>query len=424
MATFTPVQSQSYLLASNASIGDVTMTLSSLKDIDGNLLQMADFGTVGTGTVEPNSGSSEEQIIFTGVTQNANGTATLTGISSVAFKTPYTQTSGFLKSHAGNSTFVLSDTAYLYSLYGNLDNTQTWTGSNTFNVSPFIPTVSSSQTTQAASIGYVNSFAILGAAKASNTVFGITELSVAATTASVPIAVGTNDPRVPTASEALALAGNSGTPSNLNSYVTQNGLQNGSEFYALTTGSSTAFAVSYSPTPVGYVTGEIIKFKTNVASGSSPTINKNSLGAKSLYKMGLTGTTPLAIGDLGTNQINIAEYDGGAYQLLNPTANGIPAYTTGLGAWGNATADGAGHQVTTDGFLVGYATETTTSLVTVTIKSDSASTPTTIRMIAATQTATSGAGQTAFMCPVRKNDYYSITVTGDSGITSFFIPIT
>lgn len=192
MSQFFPIQAQAFLLYGNgANIGDTSIVLSSFKDIDGSVITMQ--GTVMTGTIEPNSGSSEEQIIFTGVTQNPNGTATITGVKSVAFKTPYTQTTGVVKSHAGNTTFVLSDTAYLYTQYPSLGNDQVFSGSNTFTLAPFVPTVSSSQTSQAASIGYVNSFLSTGAPKASNTVFGITELSIAAATASVPIAVGVNN---------------------------------------------------------------------------------------------------------------------------------------------------------------------------------------------------------------------------------------
>lgn len=315
-----PVQSQPfYLYGSGVVIGNTTMVLSSLLDINGNLLTMSNFGTVGTGTVEPGNGSLEEQIIFTGITQNANGTATLTGISSVGFESPYTLTSGFTKNHFGNVTFTLSDTAYLYSQYANLGASNTFTGTDTFTISPFIPTVSSSQTTQAASIGYVNSVSVgAGAVKASNTVFGISELSVAPVTASVPIAVGQNDPVLPTASEALALVGDGGTPSSLNTYITQQGLQAGSEIFAIATGGSIAYAISLNPVATGYVKGERVFFQVTNASGTSPTLNKNSLGAKSLYKWGSTGTQNLAVGDLGTNQMCIAEYDGGGYQVLSP----------------------------------------------------------------------------------------------------------
>lgn len=338
-----PIQAQSFLVYGNGVvIGNTSITLASFNDINGTAIPFQ--GTVMTGTLEPNNGTSEEQIIFTGITTNTNGTVTLTGVSSVGFASPYTLTTGVVKNHAGGVTFALADTAYLYSQYANLQSTQTFTGTNTFNVAPFIPTVTSSQTTQAASIGYVNSVSVgAGAVKASNTVFGISELTVAPATASVPLAVGDNDPRVPTASEALALIGDGGVPSNTNTYITQSGSQIGTEQFAIATGGSVAYAVSLTPTPTGYVKGERVYFQANVASGTSPTINKNTLGAKSLYKQISSGTTPLTIGDLGTNQMCVAEYDGGAYQLLSPTANtptSTPKYSNGQTTRDTSTTSG------------------------------------------------------------------------------------
>lgn len=320
MAQLLPIQTQPFTLYGNGCvIGNTSVILTSFNDIDGNPISFQ--GTIMTGTIEPSSGSNEEQIVFTGLTRNSNGTVTLTGVSSVTFASPYTQTSGVLKSHFGNTTFTLSDTAFLYSQYASLGANNTFTGTDTFVISPIIPTVSSSQTNQAASVGYVNAIAISGSPKATSLIYGISRLSTAPTLASDPIAVADDDLRVPTLSQAQALPGDGGVPSSSNLYVTQQGLQNGSEFYALTTGSSTAYAISYSPTPSGYVTGELIKFKSHVASGISPTINKNSLGAKSLYKMISSGTTALSIADLGTNQMCVAEYDGGGYQLISSIAN-------------------------------------------------------------------------------------------------------
>src|SRR6185312_12120855 len=79
----------------------------------------ADLGDWCYMTLEPNNGTQEEAIQFTGVTQNANGTATLTGVSSVGFKYPYTVTSGLSKSHAGGITCIISNDA---ALYGNIIN--------------------------------------------------------------------------------------------------------------------------------------------------------------------------------------------------------------------------------------------------------------------------------------------------------------
>ncbi len=115
-----PAQLQSFTLAgSGAVIGETTLTLSSFKSIDGVNLSMADFGTIGFATIEPNSGTQEEQISFTGVTQNSNGTATLTGIQSVLFLSPYTQSSGLSKTHSGGVKFVISNTSGFYNALEN-----------------------------------------------------------------------------------------------------------------------------------------------------------------------------------------------------------------------------------------------------------------------------------------------------------------
>lgn len=98
--------------------------------IDGANVAMADFGTKGYGTIEPGNSTFEEQISFTGITQNSNGTATLTGVKSVGFASPFTETTGLLKTHAGSTVFVISNTSGFTGSYANKNNaeviTQNW----------------------------------------------------------------------------------------------------------------------------------------------------------------------------------------------------------------------------------------------------------------------------------------------------------
>lgn len=109
------IQAQPFVLSgSGSSIGDVALNLQSMVGIDGNNIVTADLGSFAFGTLEPGNGTQEEALIFTGVTQNANGTATLTGVSSIGFKQPYTVTTGLTKTHAGNSKFILSNDAAFY----------------------------------------------------------------------------------------------------------------------------------------------------------------------------------------------------------------------------------------------------------------------------------------------------------------------
>lgn len=223
--TFKFVQNQVTTVAgAGVSMGDTSITLTSLTQIDGTVLTMTDFGTIGFGTLEPGNGIQEEQIAFTGITQNSNGTATLTGVSSVLTVSPYTQTSGLSTSHAGGVQFVISNTAGFYDKLAGKTDDETITGTWTFT-NPNYPRIDTAtppptDDEQFAPKKYVDDIAIAGAPDATNTVKGITKLSVAAVSATDPISVGDNDTRVPTQSENDALAGTSGTPSSSNKYVT------------------------------------------------------------------------------------------------------------------------------------------------------------------------------------------------------------
>ena len=126
---FHSAQLQQFTLAgSGVSISDTTMTLSSFQTIDGVDLAMADFGSIGYMTIEPGSRDREEQISFSGITQNTNGTATLTGIKTVLFLTPYTEASGFSKSHPGGVIAVVTNTSGFYNKFGIKENDETVTG--------------------------------------------------------------------------------------------------------------------------------------------------------------------------------------------------------------------------------------------------------------------------------------------------------
>lgn len=177
--SFKQNQLQPFSLAgSGAVIGATSITLKSMLSIDGDPLTMAgSFGDIGYGTIDPGNNTLEEQISFTGLTNNANGTTTLTGVSSVSFGDPYTSTSGLMKTHAGSAPFVISNTSGFYTQFTRSSADETITGQWTFNVFPVTPSNSD----------------------ASTTVKGVTKLSTDPAVASNPIAVGTNDVRVPTA---------------------------------------------------------------------------------------------------------------------------------------------------------------------------------------------------------------------------------
>ncbi len=127
--SFRPYQLDPFFLAgAGAIVGDTSVVLKSMNDIDGSPVTMSQFGAIGYGTLEPGNSNLEEQISFSGITQNANGTATLTGVMSVGFVYPYTSTSGLMKTHAGSTSFVISNTSGFYSQAGFKSNNEILTG--------------------------------------------------------------------------------------------------------------------------------------------------------------------------------------------------------------------------------------------------------------------------------------------------------
>ncbi len=130
-----------------------------------------------------------KQISFTGVVQNANGTATLTGVSNVLFLSPYTETAGLVKSHAGGVTFVISNTSGFYNGFANKEDDETIDGSwnfvqkTTFNAGADMGSAIVSHVADpvanldAANKEYVDNVVVAGAPNANETTKGIIQLA-------------------------------------------------------------------------------------------------------------------------------------------------------------------------------------------------------------------------------------------------------
>lgn len=290
------------LEGAGAVSGATSIILQSFTDIDGNLVTMDAFGQIGFGTMEPGNGSLEEQICFTGVTQNANGTATLTGISSVTFLYPYTQMSGLAKTHAGSTTFVISNTSGFYDKFVAKDDDGTISETLTFTT-PNFPQMSDDTTmpteqAQLVTKAYADSLAIAGAPDASTSIQGLVQL---ATQAQV-------DAKTATGSTGAALEI---TPDKVRSTLLSD--------YVVDTGSANAYAIAPSPAISAYAVGQIFSFEAANSNSGASTLNVNGVGTKNILK--LNGATALASGDINVGQIIIVEYDGTEFQMLNPVAN-------------------------------------------------------------------------------------------------------
>ncbi len=292
-------------------------TLDSATDDDGVALPTWTYFL----TFDWNSTTSKEYIKCT-LTSTA-----LTSIQSVSRQGALT--SGFARTHRKGATVTITDFAIIRKMLDLLD------GTTDFNASvplKYDGTATISNANEFATKAYVDGVAIAGGADASTTVKGITKMSVAPASAASPIAVGDNDPRVPTTDENDALVGNNtdiavGTG---NMFVTQTGLQKNAESYAATATGNDTYVITLSPVPTSLVNGMHLKFKADVANTGAATLNVNSLGAVSL----VTGiSTALATGDIVANQVVEVVYNSTwpVFQVLNPASAVLitPMYTNG-----------------------------------------------------------------------------------------------
>lgn len=321
---FKYVQNQfSTLAGSGCTLGATSITLTTFTQIDGTLLTMADFGTIGFGTLEPGNGVSEEQICWTGIVQNANGTATLTGVSHVLFVSPYTQTSGTTSSHPGGAKFIISNTAGFYNALTAKNDDETVTGTWTFT-NPNYPrmdtaTPAPTDNEQFATKKYVDDTAVAGAPNATTGVKGIVQLPTQ-TQVDAKTAVGSTGAN-------LTL-----TPDKQRSTLLSD--------YVVDTGAANAYVITPSPAISAYTTGQIFTFKATHTNTTTSTINVNALGVKTIKK--LDGATNLAAGDIVNGQIIQVEYDGTNFLMVNPVAN-APAtivQLAGIAKFGGNGSDG------------------------------------------------------------------------------------
>lgn len=326
MATFRTMSGQSFTLGSSISSTQTTILLTAFKvPVTGTNITMATMGTsVAYGTIAPGT-SQAELISFTGVTQNGDGTATLTGVTRGLNKQyPYTESTSFKQPHAGQSIFILSDAPQVFNEYPAKVNDETIVGKFTFptggSASAAVVGVTYSAPVadnEIATKKYIDDIAIGGSPDASTSVKGIGRVSVAPVSATIPIFVGDNDGRVPTQAENDALVGNNtdvavGTG---NKFVTQTGLQHNAEKYAADAGANDTYVITLSPVPTSYTNGMVVYFKANTANTGTATLNVNSLGAKTI----VTGvSTTLATGDIVAGQMCQVIYDGTNFVLQSP----------------------------------------------------------------------------------------------------------
>lgn len=86
------------------------------------------------------------------------------------------------------------------------------------------------------------------------------------------------------------------------------------------TGSSGTYAVTTDSGLSAYVTGERYSFRANHTTPGASSLNIDSLGAKTIKKMGASGKADTASGDIQSGQSVTVEYDGTDLLLVTPRA--------------------------------------------------------------------------------------------------------
>lgn len=141
-ATVQPIGGQTYTLAGSGVTGSASsITLQSFTiPQTGQKIQDSDVSSTFFLTIEPGNRTRQEFASCTTVTQNSNGTATLSGCSrGLSPITPYTASSTLQFAHAGGTQVVFSDPPQVFNQYAAKDNDELipgqWTASGT---SPWI----------------------------------------------------------------------------------------------------------------------------------------------------------------------------------------------------------------------------------------------------------------------------------------------
>lgn len=186
LGAFSQVGGLTYRLKSTIGSTNTSISLSSFKNRSDIPFTMSIINSsIGYGTISPQS-SNSEFISFTGITQNSDGSATLTGVSrGLSDFYPYAASTTLASPHAGQSIFILSDSPAFFTEYAIKRNVESITGVWTY-ASTSLPLVEikttdaqlvSSGTNTLATLNYVNNVALAGAPDATGAVKGVVELA-------------------------------------------------------------------------------------------------------------------------------------------------------------------------------------------------------------------------------------------------------
>ena len=303
------VQTPTTSLYTNLSTTATTMRITPYPtDLDGNKLTMQDFGSTTAVTIDPKVKKIEEIVTFTGITDNGDNTATLTGLTrDLISKYPYT-TAGTGRQHGAGAIVVFSNNPQMYNRFYALENVSTSTNTLIFSSTtpPYYDSVSKqaggtyiSTTSEFASIAYVNATGAGVNVNATQSVKGISQLATAIQQASSTISGSTGAGLVTQAQDASSspTIGCDGTAvaGALCSVIARNNGTINPNYIA----TSTTDNYNFNGIVTSSATTTLSGFNNTIASSTAYTINVGSLNATStllLNGVRLATTTTLFAG--------------------------------------------------------------------------------------------------------------------------------
>ncbi len=180
-----PVGGLTYRLQSSIGTTNTSIKLSSFKNRSDIALTMTNLDTdIGYGTLSPQTTRSEF-VSFTGVTQNSDGTAILTGvIRGLADISPFTASTTMREAHPGQSVFILSDSPQLFEEYASRRSDDTIVGRWNYSTELPFSSITATTSSQFVNKGLLDATANQGAATSTRTNGGILEIATRAEAAS------------------------------------------------------------------------------------------------------------------------------------------------------------------------------------------------------------------------------------------------
>lgn len=318
------VQGQDYTLAgAGIGIADTQIVLNSMLLPTVNTpVTMTMFGALGFATLEPET-QREENISFTGIVQNLNGTATLTGVTrGLGLVSPYTQDLANRRGHAGSTILRITNSAPWYDGFANKFNDEDITGVIWTIDDPVVDR-------QIANKQYVDAAIIGQGIPATDTNPGI---SMEATQADVDAKTKTGTYM----GNPYELFVNPSTlrATKYNDYVVQGG-------------TSSAYTITPTPANLAYADGQQFTFLVSNTNTGATTLNVSGLGATPIT---INGGQALLGGELQSGSIVTTIYKNGKFEIQSSTQSSFLSQATAFDSdWPNAIRYnfGSGNQDTT-----------------------------------------------------------------------------